>query len=106
MFEYIMIPSRPVCCWKKQRVKATQVDRLYFLSQHAWPRVTPLEPADVLDLSVAKISWGSSLGEYTFLIRARASSSFPLAMLKEIDSSGKTKVNKTIVRNWQMYGKP
>jgi len=39
-----MIPSRPVCCWKKQSAKATHVDLLYFLSQQAYPRVTLLEP--------------------------------------------------------------
>jgi len=44
VLEYIIIPSRPVYCWKKQRAKATQVDLAYFFSQQAWPRVTLLEP--------------------------------------------------------------
>jgi hypothetical protein len=68
--------------------------------------VTPLEPADVFDFRVFRISSGSSFGEYTFLIRERAYSSLPLAMLKDTDSSGKAKANKVMVRNWQMYGKP
>ena len=34
-FEYIIIPSRPVCCQKKQRRKATQVAFLYLRSNIA-----------------------------------------------------------------------
>lgn len=35
VFEQIIIPSRPVCCWKKQRAKAIQVDLMYLFSQQA-----------------------------------------------------------------------
>jgi len=89
------MPSRPVCCWKKHRKNAIQVDDAYFRSQHAWPKVTPDAVLSDLVYSDVKTSSGSYFDRYIFLIRLRASSSFALEIEYPIDSSGNI-VNKNI----------
>lgn len=106
VLEYIMIPSRPVCCWKKHKKNAIQVDDAYLRSQQAWPKVTPDEVLSDFVYSEVRISSGSYFDRYIFLIKLRASSSFALEIENPIDSSGNI-VNKNIkLISWHNYGKP
>lgn len=101
-----MMPSKPVCCWKKHKKKAIQVEDAYFRSQQAWPRVTPLAALSDLLLRLSRMSAGLCSESYTFAIKLSASASFPFEIEKPMDSSGNIVKSMMRLSAWQIYGKP